>query len=1194
MSSIDKDMERLGKSGFNKNIIEAEKEYQEALRAKNRTSTVETGGVSSSHSFGYYSISDSDKNMNQQNSSSNTLQDGGSGDSGNNRTSYHSNSFRSKNESMVQTYRPIEYTSNSILNKNSTDAKTIENVFDGKSKVKIIDLSEASRKKMLEYQIDRRLSSQGIRTVHTVGHMITGIARSAVRNDEIGRGLTEVADNGGEVILNNKMETIKAVVTVKAVAGNSGLLVGLAVVNSAKRTIRKSIQNSYFNKYYQKEYTNALKKVNDVLSKHGIENVKDLNSATLKEMINNIKQSSLTGEAQKEAIKALKNAGNWSVNLDTRNALVEVNKVLKANNLSQLHLEGSELAIAAKAELKKAIKAGASEDVIEAYKKAVDIGNAQTFDKSFAKKFKKKAKFIKGIGRSLLRYLRQTDAGRGASMVMSIVSITNRTIKKAVKTVQNIAKIASTLSRKALLASLKRKQKDLSKVNKKINKMINNGNSVPKKYLDRRNKLSKKIDKKNIKRDKLKEKANKKFNKKNQQFDPFGLKARFSAFRKNLREKTLRKILGDRLYEKLGIFSDKFINFFNGLKKILRKIVAIGFGIILLFVIIISIVTVILSFIGSFDLSGDSNYKKAIEYVCELYKDDIKFISQTGQFQQADYEYVTGLGCTNIIFNNGTYISKDKYDMGIGEEADEDFNHNASSNIAEILSMTYIHFEQELGKGTDTDAVDIFNDVKYKELRSYMTQLWRGSHKFVVTYVGDEVNKVEYITYYFDDIFSCEMRNDRWIEEIHYSTTGDSSTTYAIWKKLLELGYSEYAAAGILGCWEQESRYDPFIIEYKKTKPSDSDINSWVSSKQTLSNYTQYNLEKTTDGYFVEKDSEGNLFYACGVGLAQWTGPRAWDLLYYYNAETDSLDTSGDSLNEDWKTLDFQMKFLTYEMTNKYASSLGHYKEINATSDSEEDINEAIRQATHDFLLNYEYGSKKPDSGDAWDKEFEPRYESAKAIYKRYTGIGGYVAFIQRNYHRDAKGNALLPPILKYQIYKENEDGIEYTGPYPWDNQLGVNCAMCTMASIVCAATGEFVTPREVCAVQVGPDTSPEEVTNETDVSIYNPDNIANAYGLTYLGDNPHATPDEICNYINNGCYIAMYVVTATPKFNDGSTVAPGDLHTHWIALLSVVDEDEHIVLCSTSSWGRSCFRELDLDTLRNEDVKYNKIFSIN
>ena len=1172
MSSIDKDMERLGKSGFNKNIIEAEKEYQEALRAKNRTSTVETGGVSSSHSFGYYSISDSDKNMNQQNSSSNTLQDGGFGDSGNNRTSYHSNSFRSKNESMVQTYRPIEYTSNSILNKNSTNAKTIENVFDGKSKVKIIDLSEASRKKMLEYQIDRRLSSQGIRTVHTVGHMITGIARSAVRNDEIGRGLTEVADNGGEVILNNKMETIKAVVTVKAVAGNSGLLVGLAVVNSAKRTIRKSIQNSYFNKYYQKEYTNALKKVNDVLSKHGIENVKDLNSATLKEMINNIKQSSLTGEAQKEAIKALKNAGNWSVNLDTRNALTEVNKVLNANNLSQLHLEGSELAIAAKAELKKAIKAGASEDVIEAYKKAVDIGNAQTFDKSFAKKFKKKAKFIKGIGRSLLRYLRQTDAGRGASMVMSIVSITNRTIKKAVKAVQNIAKIASTLSRKALIASLKRKQKDLNKVNKKINKMINNGNSVPKKYLDRRNKLSKKIDKKNIKRDKLKEKANKKFNKKNQQFDPFGLKARFSAFRKNLREKTLRKILGDRLYEKLGRFSNKFINFFNGLKKLLRKIVAIGFGIILLFVIIISIITVILSFIGSFDLSGDSNYKRAMEYVCELYKDDIKFIAHTGDFvETATKDTVTGLGCTNIIFNNGTYISKDKYDIGIGEEADEDFNHNASSNIAEILSMTYIHFEQELGEGTDTDAVDIFNDVKYKELRSYMTQLWRGSHKFKVTYVGDEVNKVEYITYYFDDIFSCEMRNDRWIEEEHYSTTGDSSTTYAIWKKLLELGYSEYAAAGILGCWEQESRHNPFTIEGDYIHLDDGGKDLTVSNKQMLSNYTKVTLKRTSSGYSVKdsagnpiKNDEGNILYACGVGLAQWTGSRAWDLLYHYNIETDSLDTNDDSLNEDWKTLDFQMKFLSYEMTKGgYSSTLGQYKNINAVSDNEDDINEAIRQATHDFFWHYEYGDGKPDSGYAWDYMFGPRYESAIAIYKRFNGMHGYVGFAQSSNER----------IQYYGQPAENTDlkwNAVLCATQP--NNNSAYCGMCAMASMVSSVTGEIITPLDVYNLQ--------NVNNS--VAIEKPSEIAGAYGIEYLKDlGGTASDEEMLSCLDNGYYIVIHVTDANSHFTNGNAITN---YMHWITLYKIEDYDEKTILCYTSSnqggGNGEFFATLDLDDL--------------
>jgi len=165
----------------------------------------------------------------------------------------------------------------------------------------------------------------------------------------------------------------------------------------------------------------------------------------------------------------------------------------------------------------------------------------------------------------------------------------------------------------------------------------------------------------------------------------------------------------------------------------------------------------------------------------------------------------------------------------------------------------------------------------------------------------------------------------------------DSSSADAqqIWAYLTtKQGYTPQGAAGIMGCWAEESSLNPNTIEgfYLPGYPGDEAVRTTSGLNDFTTNvlfpaYSSSGLNIDKSAY---KGTDGN--YYPGFGLAQWTGPRGQSLHEYSN-------TSG----SDWFTLDNQLSYFSSEMAGLYSGTDSKLK--NATD---------VDQATKDAMNGYE------------------------------------------------------------------------------------------------------------------------------------------------------------------------------------------------------------------------------------------------
>lgn len=139
------------------------------------------------------------------------------------------------------------------------------------------------------------------------------------------------------------------------------------------------------------------------------------------------------------------------------------------------------------------------------------------------------------------------------------------------------------------------------------------------------------------------------------------------------------------------------------------------------------------------------------------------------------------------------------------------------------------------------------------------------------------------------------------------SVTGNNKAD--IWNYLKQQGLTDYASAGIMGCWEAESGNNPNRVEgdYLKSFPGVSTV---TASKSALSDYTQNVLfpAYARSGVSINKSgyrgSDG--YYYPGFGLAQWTGPRVSALMNYAG-----------SAGGRWQELATQLGFFWKEFTDR-------------------------------------------------------------------------------------------------------------------------------------------------------------------------------------------------------------------------------------------------------------------------------------
>ena len=120
--------------------------------------------------------------------------------------------------------------------------------------------------------------------------------------------------------------------------------------------------------------------------------------------------------------------------------------------------------------------------------------------------------------------------------------------------------------------------------------------------------------------------------------------------------------------------------------------------------------------------------------------------------------------------------------------------------------------------------------------------------------------------------------------------------------------------------------------------------------------YQRSNISISKSGY---KGNDGN--YYPGIGLAQWTGPRGYNLFKY------AVDN-----NKDWRDLDTQLAFFNSEIASRG---------LKDTLNSATSASDAARKMLDGYEMYSGYSSKAPSA-------FEKRAGYANGIYENYAGSG--------------------------------------------------------------------------------------------------------------------------------------------------------------------------------------------------------------
>lgn len=189
-----------------------------------------------------------------------------------------------------------------------------------------------------------------------------------------------------------------------------------------------------------------------------------------------------------------------------------------------------------------------------------------------------------------------------------------------------------------------------------------------------------------------------------------------------------------------------------------------------------------------------------------------------------------------------------------------------------------------------------------------------------------------------------------------------------IWNFLIQNGMTPMAAAGMMGCWESETGNRAARIEGDYLK---SIFPGWENLKtyEQLNDYTvnklfpKYKGGISKAGYMDKKSG----MYLPGLGLAQWTGPRAARLMEYAKSK-----------GGNWQDLPMQLEyFLNGE--GEFLSRSGLKESLNSAGSPED--------AATIFLDGFEMSkgfSTKNDKGRKYNAE---RRANALAIYNMYKDL---------------------------------------------------------------------------------------------------------------------------------------------------------------------------------------------------------------
>lgn len=184
-----------------------------------------------------------------------------------------------------------------------------------------------------------------------------------------------------------------------------------------------------------------------------------------------------------------------------------------------------------------------------------------------------------------------------------------------------------------------------------------------------------------------------------------------------------------------------------------------------------------------------------------------------------------------------------------------------------------------------------------------------------------------------------------------------------------EEGFTNISIAGMLACLDKESGFDPSAIEGIFSEYG------FLGSRKAealldLNNYTEHTLfpAYNRNGTSINKDgykattSEGHTVYYCGLGLPQFTGPAALDLI-----------RAAKTLDRNWYDMDFQLAYIACDSMYRsgfFAGWVNSQIEPDYPEEPDEDateaewaayeeakeeaIKEAVKASAKKFALDYE------------------------------------------------------------------------------------------------------------------------------------------------------------------------------------------------------------------------------------------------
>ena len=192
----------------------------------------------------------------------------------------------------------------------------------------------------------------------------------------------------------------------------------------------------------------------------------------------------------------------------------------------------------------------------------------------------------------------------------------------------------------------------------------------------------------------------------------------------------------------------------------------------------------------------------------------------------------------------------------------------------------------------------------------------------------------------------------------------DSERKQYIYNWLLSNGFNHVGAAGVMGCWQQESGNSPRIVEGcfdVRPYPGSEVV---LSSPEALSKYTTDNLFTHYDNIEKRIDHDaykvGDYYYP-GIGLAQWTGPRSYGLMQYAKGK-----------GQNARNLDTQLNFFKNAPTE-----LPDHQDLIQRMNNAKTPEDAATMFLDGFEMSPGFAAKNPDEDDI-------RRGHARVIYDTY------------------------------------------------------------------------------------------------------------------------------------------------------------------------------------------------------------------